>query len=387
MRCPRVVLALAVTAALAACVTPAAAAAPSIAPPSVGGAGLDAPLAVSPGAPPLPAVTAETFLVADLDTGDVLAAKGAHVPLAPASTLKVLTALTLMPRIPAGTVLTPTRANANVDGTKVGLVPGFGYPVAEVFQALEMSSANDAAEVLASWSGDRATTVRWMNDEARRLQADNTVAVTPSGLDAPGQQSTAYDLALIARAALALPQFAADAATRRSSVSAPDGTSYEIDNHNRLLSRYEGAIGVKGGYTNSARASFIAAADRGGRRILTTLMRTNDGPLSQRESEALLDWGFAAAAAGVAPVGALVEPLDVIAARKATGHPRAVPRGSDVTEASAPTLADGGGSMFSHTAQLGGLGLLAVLGLGTTLRMRVRRRSRHPRSRLRLPRT
>ena len=156
--------------------------------PRIGGPLLGAGTAVASSVP-LPPVTAAAFLVADLDTGAVLAAKDAHSPHAPASTLKVLTALTLLPRIPADTVLVPTYDDAAIDGSKVGLAPGYGYSAAEVFRAMAMVSGNDAASVLAAWSGDPAKTVGWMNAEAARLQARDTVARNASGLDAPGQQS------------------------------------------------------------------------------------------------------------------------------------------------------------------------------------------------------
>ena len=169
----------------------------------------------------------------------------------------------------------------------------------------------------------------------------------------------------------------------RSTVHAPDGSSYEIYNHNRLLTRYQGAFGVKGGYTVAARASFIAAAERGGHRLLVTLMKTNDGPLSQRESSALLDWGFAATAAGARPVGRLVDPVDVEAARAAS-RSRPAPRGPDVaTSATSPSPS---ADPLPDWATLGvvAVGLLGVATGG--LRFRVLRRRRRRRGRLSLPR-
>jgi D-alanyl-D-alanine carboxypeptidase (penicillin-binding protein 5/6) len=94
--------------------------------------------------------------------------------------------------------------------------------------------------------------------------------VNPHGLDAEGQVSSAYDLALIARAGMSDPQFAAYAATRRSSVAAPGGQRIEIATKNRLLKDYDGALGIKNGYTNAARASFVGAAERDGQRLVVT---------------------------------------------------------------------------------------------------------------------
>ena len=135
-----------------------------------------------------------------------------------------------------------------------------------------------------------------MNAEAARLQARDTHAVNPSGLDAEGQVSSAYDLALIARAGMAMPDFREYVATQTSSISAPKKKRIEIYNHNRLLREYDGAIGIKNGYTTAARASFVGAATRGGRTLVVTLMRAD--PLVWHEAAALLDWGFAAVEAG-----------------------------------------------------------------------------------------
>jgi D-alanyl-D-alanine carboxypeptidase (penicillin-binding protein 5/6) len=167
-------------------------------------------------------------------------------------------------------------------------------------------SGNDAADALAEAAGGTAHTVDLMNAEARRLQADDTVARTPNGLDAPGQQSSAYDLALIARAGLAMPAFRHYIGIVRSSVPAPHHKHFEIYTHNRLLTTFAGDIGVKNGYTVKAGATYIGAATRGGHTILITLMHAN--PAFWRQARELLQWGFAALGK-VTPVGRLVDPL------------------------------------------------------------------------------
>ena len=295
-----------------------------------GGAALAAPGVVAPaGAPPLPPkLTATAWLVADLDTGEVLAAKGAHTRLAPASTLKMLTAVTLIPRVPAEQMVVPTFDDLNVDGSKVGLKERIAYPARELFESLMVVSANDAANTLASAGGGHAESAALMNAEALRLGAVNTHAVNSSGLDAPGQVSTPYDLALIARAGMAMPDFRRYVTVRRSSVTAPKGKRFEIYTHNKLLLNYPGAIGIKNGYTSRAKASFVGAAERDGRRLVVALMRGQ--PRLWTEAEMLLDWGFAARAAGVAPVGQLVEPpapppVEVPAAEAAPDEQAAVP--------------------------------------------------------------
>lgn len=259
------------------------------------------------GAPALPSdISAASWVVADADTGAVLAARDAHARRLPASTLKTLTALTLIPRLDATKVMHPTNADVDVDGSKVGLVPGTGYTIAQLFTAMLVVSGNDAADSLAHAAGGIPHTVALMNAEARRLQADDTVVKTPSGLDAPGQTSSAYDLALIGRAALQLSDFRHYVGTVKSTIPAPGHKHFEIYTHNRLLTTYPGTIGVKNGYTVAAGATYIGAATRGGHTLIVTLMRTD--PRFWQDAERLLDWGFKARGR-VIPVGTLVDPL------------------------------------------------------------------------------
>ncbi len=259
-------------------------------------------IVVAPDTRVLPEIAAESWLVADLDTGDVLAAKDPHGRFAPASTLKILTAVTLLPLLDADSTITPTFADIDVEGSKVGLVERVSYPAHELFAALLMVSGNDAANALATAAGGQQVAAAAMNDKARELGALDTRAVNPHGLDAEGQLSSAYDLALLARAGLADADFARYVSTRRSSVSAPpDRPRIEIVNKNKLLRDYEGALGVKNGYTTRAGASFVGAASRGGRRLVVTMMQSN--PQVFDEAVKLLDWGFAAP--GVDPVGSL----------------------------------------------------------------------------------
>jgi len=257
-----------------------------------------------PGTPPLPPVSAAAWMVADLDTGEVLAARDPHGRFAPASSLKILTALTLIPRLDRDAPAVASKADTEVDGTRVGLVAGQAYPVSELMTALMVVSANDAAETLAAAGGGRNATIGLMNAEATRLQARDTTARTPSGLDAPDQVSSAYDLALIARQAMTLPDFAKYVATRQATIAAPNNKRIEMFTHDRLLLNYPGAIGIKNGYTVAAHASFVGAATRNGHTLVVTLLRAE--PSVWHEAAALLDWAFASESAG--RVGWLVAP-------------------------------------------------------------------------------
>ncbi|MEP6462144.1 MAG: serine hydrolase [Frankiaceae bacterium] len=276
--------------------------------PVVGGTLLgSSAIVVARGAPTLPpGLTASSWLVADATTGAVLAARNPHGRFGPASTLKILTALTLLPRLNPRRIVAVTNADEMVDGTKVGLVPGLRVRLDQAFTAMLVVSGNDAANVLARAAGGTATTVALMSAEARRLQALDTVPRTVHGLDAPGQSSSAYDLALLGRAGLALPAFRRYVAIRRAWMPARGGKFFEIDNHNRLLTRYPGAIGIKNGHTDAARSSLVAAARRGNRTMIVTLMHADARMWDQAVT--LLDWGFRADGRA-APVGTLVGPV------------------------------------------------------------------------------
>jgi D-alanyl-D-alanine carboxypeptidase (penicillin-binding protein 5/6) len=145
-----------------------------------------------------------------------------------------------------------------------------------------------------------------MNSEARELQANDTVANTPSGLDGPTESSSAYDLALIARAGLQIPAFRKYVGTISSKVPAPHGKHYMIYTHNYLLTTFKGDIGVKNGYTVAAQATYVGAATRHGQTILVTMMHAY--PDFWPMARALLTWGFKANGK-VSPVGTLVPPL------------------------------------------------------------------------------
>ncbi len=313
-------------------------------------------IVTAPGTPALPiGVSATGWLVADLDTGEVLAARNAHTRFAPASTLKTLTALTLIPRLDPKSSAIPTSQDVNVDGTRVGLVENVRYPIPQLFTAMLIVSGNDAANTLATRAGGIVQTVREMNTEAQRISAFDTHAATPNGLDAPGQSSSPYDLALIARAAMALPDFRRYVATKHSSILGPKGP-IAISSHDKLLYNYPGAIGIKNGYTVKARASFVGAATRHGHTLIVTLMHCN--PRYWPEAAALLDWGFRAEAAGLTPIGTLVAP-------GTTAHTAAAALPADtgpIQVAAGPTGSNSVDGPPMLPAAVVGLGLLTVGG-------------------------
>ena len=265
---------------------------------------------------PLPRVPASAYVIADAGTGAVLAAKDAHGLYPPASTLKVLTAITMLPRLGPGAMVRATKRAASVEPNDVGLVPGHRYKAADLYRALLLISANDAAVALVQASGSFARGMALVNAEAHHLQAYDVVARQPNGLPAPGQVVSAYDLALIARKALSTPAFMSYDATLTARFPVKRHKRVLLVNQNSLLTGYRGGIGGKIGWTEKAGATYIGLARRHGVTLIVTILHAT--PLTEITSaERLLNWGFAAAGR-VRPVGVLVPPLSPAGA--ATGQ-------------------------------------------------------------------
>ena len=256
---------------------------------------------------PLPAVPASAYVIANAGTGQVLAAKDAHGLYPPASTLKVLTAITMLPRLRQNASLTATAAAASVVPNIIGLIPGHRYKVADLFRALLLISANDAAVSLVQGSGSFSRGMALLNAEAHHLQAYDVVARQPNGLPAAGQVVSAYDLALIARRALAMPLFMRYDRTVSATFSGTRFGRVAMVNENGLLTQYPGAIGGKIGWTMAAGATYVGMARRNGVTLIVTILHAT--PLTEIASaERLLNWGFAMNGR-VSPVGTLVRPL------------------------------------------------------------------------------
>ncbi|HZG88898.1 MAG TPA: serine hydrolase, partial [Pseudonocardia sp.] len=260
-------------------------------------------------AAPLPPVGAASFVLADLDSGAVLATRAPHARHRPASALKVLTALVALRTLDPATVVEGTPQDLHIDGSKAGLGPGGRYTVHELLAGLLLNSGNDAAQALSRAVGGDAAMVAAMSALARDTGALDTRPATPSGLDGPGMASSAYDLAVLYRVAMRDPLFASTIALRSVPFPGydPEHPGFELFNSSRLLAGYPGSLGSKSGFTEAARHTLVAAAERDGRRLVVALMRGENAPEPVwRQAAALLDWGFAQPA-GVTPVGVLVD--------------------------------------------------------------------------------
>ena len=262
---------------------------------SVEGDGVSAP----------PETSALSYLIADFETGEVLAAKNPHKKLPPASTLKTLTALTLISRINMDKSYTGTWREASTIGNKVGIWKNRKYKVRDIWYGLMLQSGNDAGVALANISGGIKKTSQLMRAKAKSVKAYDTIPKSPHGLDTPGQVSTAYDLALIARAAMKDKNFRKIVATKTYTFpnSGPRNVDRKIRNLNKLMFTYPGVIGVKTGYTTKGRNTYIGIAKQDGRTIIITFMHLRYG--RDELAKKLFDWGFTAVGK-VDPVGELV---------------------------------------------------------------------------------
>jgi D-alanyl-D-alanine carboxypeptidase (penicillin-binding protein 5/6) len=353
------------------------------APAALGGDAIGGPAMASTGvvvalgaaSEPLPAIGAKSWVLADLTTGEVLAAKNPHRLGRPASTLKTLTAVTLLPVLDKDAEHTVTYKEASAEGGRVGIVPDASYSVWDLWHGLLLPSGNDAAAALAGAHGGMRRTVADMQTTAQRLQAADTVVRNSSGLDADGQVTSAYDLALIAKAAMADEDFRT--LTRSISYDFPgrppkagkERKTYKIYTQNRLLLRgYKGTVGGKTGYTTKAGRTFWAAADRGGHTLVVTLLQIRQP--TETAAESLLSWGFRNRTT-VTPVGSLVDPLPEGAVPDPQGS-AAAPVGS--ANAAGPT--SGGASSTSDAGLpvwVWLLGLLIVAGGAVALLLGRRR--------------
>jgi serine-type D-Ala-D-Ala carboxypeptidase (penicillin-binding protein 5/6) len=206
-------------------------------------------------------------------------------------------ALVALDELSLDSTVVADEADSHVECACAGVKAGRSYTARQLLDGLLLVSGNDAANTLAHMLGGPDATVAKMDAKAASLGAVNTHASTPSGLDGPGGSgwSTAHDLAVIFRAAMAKPMFA-EITAEPSAIFPGDSGDHPLTNQDELLQRYPGAIGGKTGFTNAARKTFVGAAARGGRRLVVAMMYGlvhEGGPSYWDQAGSLLDWGFA----------------------------------------------------------------------------------------------
>ncbi|MET7513761.1 serine hydrolase [Streptomyces sp. NPDC005480] len=343
--------------------------------------GVSGQVQTAPGTPDAPDMSALSWTVTDVGTGELLAAKAPHLRLPPASTLKTLFALALLPKLPAATqhtAVTADLADVAPGSSLVGVHEGTSYTVGDLWRGVFLSSGNDAVHTLARLNGGLDLTLAQMQATANRLGAHDTSVRTPDGFDTPGQYSSAYDLSLFAKAGLRNPDFRRYCSTKWAQFPAVGGPdSFGIQNTNRLLvgshgvEPYPGLIGVKNGYTSEAGNTLVSAATQGHRTILVTVMNPQDTSANAvyEESRELLDWGFKAAP------GAVRAGLERGRASHAPSHrPESAHHGAVAAQAST-TSKDASSGLARHLGAA-----VALLGLACVpfVLKAVRRRRRRP---------
>jgi D-alanyl-D-alanine carboxypeptidase/D-alanyl-D-alanine carboxypeptidase (penicillin-binding protein 5/6) len=236
------------------------------------------------------ALSAKSAVLMAADTGEVLFEKDARTPRPMASTTKLMTALIACEANTPDRTIRVTDELSKTEGTCMGLKEGETVTLQALVTGAMLASGNDAANAIAVMlSGSPGTFANKMNVRARQLGMDDTHFVTPSGLDADGHEATAYDMALLGRAAAENQALASICATKSAKVSAGERTIY-LSNHNRLLREYPGCAGLKTGYTKKAGRCLVTAARRKG---VTLVCVTLSAPNDWADHKKLLDYGFA----------------------------------------------------------------------------------------------
>jgi len=241
----------------------------------------------------LSAFPASAVAIVDPTNGRLLYGKQADTPLPAASLLKMVTAILVSERLRADDTVTISAAAGHARDDQIAWRQGATFTVDQVLHGMLMESSNGAAIALAQRiAGSLPAFARLANARAAQLGATHTKIVDPSGLDAPGQHASAYDLALIASAFLKIPWLAHVAVTKTYSMPWPDGTTATIGNLDRFVTSYPGAVGVKNGYTSVAGNCVAAAATQGGKTLVVVVLNAKH---VYETAARLMNAGFATA--------------------------------------------------------------------------------------------
>lgn len=273
--------------------------------------------------------SARACVIIDEATGRILLSHNETEQLPMASTTKIMTALLAIENGDLDSPVTCSRNAFGVPGTSIYLSEGETLTLKEMLYGLMLASGNDAATAIAEYIGGTTENFcRMMTERAAELGCTGTVFLTPHGLPQDGHYTTAYDLALIAREAMRNELFREIVSTRRATIPW-EGRDYDrvLNNKNRLLSTYEGATGIKTGYTKKAGRCLVFGAERNGMRIIGVVLncpdwfneaaRLMDEAYARFESVTLLCAGEEVA---VIPVGSSdTESIAVVAAADLAG--------------------------------------------------------------------
>ncbi|NMA79489.1 MAG: D-alanyl-D-alanine carboxypeptidase [Clostridiales bacterium] len=236
-------------------------------------------------------ISANSSILVEMQTGEVLFEKSAHEVRAMASITKIMSTLIT---IESGDLDTEFEVDSNaikVEGTSMGLTEGDIVTKRALCYGMLLPSGNDAANAAAvAVGGDIDGFVKMMNQRAKQIGMKNSNFVTPSGLDADGHHTTAYDMAMLTRVALKNPDFAEICSTKTAKVrfGNPPHDRW-LKNSNRMLKAYDGANGVKTGFTDKAGRTLVSSATRDGITLICVTLRA---PNDWADHQKLLDYGF-----------------------------------------------------------------------------------------------
>lgn len=243
-------------------------------------------------------LTSRAALLMEKTTGQILFAQNEHEKLEPASVTKIMMLLLTMDAIDSGAlayddVVTVSANAAGMGGSQVFLAEGEQITVEELLKCVCVSSGNDAAVALAEKvAGVTELFVEQMNNRARGLGMDDTHFVNPTGLTAEGHVTSAHDIALMSRELLTKhPDIRNFTTIWTDSIR---GGTFDLANTNKLIRRYDGATGLKTGYTASAGYCISATAEREGMELIAVVMKGETADKRNADAKALLNYGFSA---------------------------------------------------------------------------------------------
>ncbi|HEX8229177.1 MAG TPA: D-alanyl-D-alanine carboxypeptidase family protein [Chloroflexia bacterium] len=295
-----------------------------------------------------PEIGARAAVVVEYPSGRILYARAMHDQLAPASTTKILTAILAMEYGKLDDVFTVVDDDL-VGESSMGLSSGERQTLMDLIYGMLLPSGNDASMVVARGLGEKTTPAEGnaddaiarfsglMNSRVEQLGLRNSHFVNPHGLDVEGHYSSAYDLASLSWYAMHFPTF--NEVVRQVSYEAP---GHYLLNTNEMLTRYEGADGIKTGWTDEGGLCLVTSATRGGHRLISVVL---NAPRWYADSTALLDYGFAKLAA--APTDAGAEVLDITR----RGVADWILSGGTTPSMLPPQLAGGGGAAPAEESQ------------------------------------
>jgi len=235
-----------------------------------------------------PDINARSAIVIDFDSGRVLYEKNAYQKRPMASTTKIMTAIVALEYGNLDDVVTVSKNAASIWGSTIKLTSGEQLTLKELMYGLLMCSGNDAAIAIAEHIGGSVESfLIMMNNKAKDIGALNTNFTSPHGLDETGHYSTAYDMAIITKYALEIPLFNEIVKTK----SIQSGKRF-MSNTNEMLTSYEGADGVKTGYTGKAGRCLITSATRDGRRFISVVLFCDSRDQRALSSKKILDYAF-----------------------------------------------------------------------------------------------